>query len=191
MAGQTRDLRMHQALIIGSRVLVGLVGLIAFYFAFFLFEDEEGVWQNRLENLWIAISDTAEITNSTSNALINKIGDVLRRMFIQLFGDHMFSFRAVAVSTNLSLAGATLTTCLFEILALGGGDQPGLSGRPKERSRINFARDLQERLGILALLALPAPFRICKLQILLATRETDPVSGHHILSDLRDLPKNA
>jgi len=43
----------------------------------------------------------------------------------------------------------------------------------------DFARDLQERLGILALLALPAPFRICKLQILLAARETDPVSGHH------------
>ena len=43
-----------------------------------------------------------------------------------------------------------------------------------------FARDLQDRLGILALLALSAPFRICKLQILLATRETDPVSGHHL-----------
>lgn len=42
-----------------------------------------------------------------------------------------------------------------------------------------FARDLQERLGILALLALPAPFRICKLQIPLPARETAPVSGHH------------
>jgi hypothetical protein len=41
-----------------------------------------------------------------------------------------------------------------------------------------FARDLQERLGILALLALSA-------------RETDPVSGHHILSDLRDFAENA
>jgi hypothetical protein len=42
-----------------------------------------------------------------------------------------------------------------------------------------FARDLQDRLGILALCALFAPFRICKLLILLASRETDPVSGHH------------
>jgi hypothetical protein len=47
---------------------------------------------------------------------------------------------------------------------------------------MNFARDLQERLGILALLALSAPFRICKLQILLAAAETDPVSGHHLES---------
>jgi hypothetical protein len=45
---------------------------------------------------------------------------------------------------------------------------------------MNFARDLQERLGILAPLALSAPFRICKLQIPLAAAETDPVSGHHI-----------
>jgi hypothetical protein len=36
--------------------------------------------------------------------------------------------------------------------------------------------------SILALLALSAPFRICKLQILLAARETDPVSGHHFQS---------
>jgi hypothetical protein len=42
---------------------------------------------------------------------------------------------------------------------------------------MNFARDLQDRLGILALLALPVPFRICKLQIPLAARETEPVPG--------------
>src|ERR1035437_7753435 len=47
-----------------------------------------------------------------------------------------------------------------------------------------FARDLQERLGILALFALLSPFRMCKLQIPLAERETDPVSGHHIPRNL-------
>jgi hypothetical protein len=40
-------------------------------------------------------------------------------------------------------------------------------------TNLNFARDLQELLGILALLTLSAPFRICKLHIPLATRETD------------------
>jgi hypothetical protein len=45
------------------------------------------------------------------------------------------------------------------------------------KAEINFARDLQDRLGILALLALSAPFRICKLHIPLASRETDPVSA--------------
>ena len=51
--------------------------------------------------------------------------------------------------------------------------------------KTNFARDLQDRLGILALLALSSPFRICKLQIPLATRETDPVSVHHIFNNLQ------
>src|SRR5207248_3020838 len=58
--------------------------------------------------------------------LVNKIGDVLRRMFTELFGDHMLSFQAVAVSTNLSLAGATLTTSLLGILAMRRGEQPDL-----------------------------------------------------------------
>jgi hypothetical protein len=56
---------------------------------------------------------------------------------------------------------------------------------PYSRTQINFARDLQDRLGILALLSLSAPFRICKLQIPLARRETDPVSGHHIFNNLQ------
>jgi hypothetical protein len=34
---------------------------------------------------------------------------------------------------------------------------------PFRESKDNFARDLQDGLGILALLALSAPFRICKL----------------------------
>ena len=51
-----------------------------------------------------------------------------------------------------------------------------------ENQRLVFARDLQDRLGILTLLALSAPFRICKLQIPLVDRETDPVSGHHLES---------
>jgi hypothetical protein len=61
-------------------------------------------------------------------------------------------------------------------------------------TKMNFARDLQKRLGILALLALSAPFRICKLQISLAGRETDPVSGHHlesILTRSRQKPPDA
>jgi hypothetical protein len=49
------------------------------------------------------------------------------------------------------------------------------------------AIDLQESLGILALLSLSPLFRICKLQILLAGGETDPVSGHHKSETYMDL----
>jgi hypothetical protein len=53
---------------------------------------------------------------------------------------------------------------------------------------VNFARDLQERLGILALLALSARFRICKLLIPLVDGETDPVSGLHLESTYKINP---
>ena len=39
---------MHHALMLASRILAGILPGIAFYFAFFLYEDEEGIWQNRL-----------------------------------------------------------------------------------------------------------------------------------------------
>jgi hypothetical protein len=57
--------------------------------------------------------------------------------------------------------------------------------------RLNFARDLQDCLGILALLALSAPFRICKLLIPLAAGETDPVSGHHLESTTYNISTKA
>ena len=40
---------MQHALVLASRILAALLAA-AFYFAFFLYEDEEGVWQNRIEN---------------------------------------------------------------------------------------------------------------------------------------------
>jgi hypothetical protein len=61
-------------------------------------------------------------------------------------------------------------------------------GSPSRTGKVDFARDLQESLSILALFALSAPFRICNLQIPLARRETDPrlwpphskiLSGNH------------
>jgi hypothetical protein len=43
-----------------------------------------------------------------------------------------------------------------------------------------IARNLQERMGVLARLALSAPFIICNLQILFARAETDPVSRNQL-----------
>src|ERR1700679_4080930 len=96
---------MHHALVLASRIVAGVVASMAFYFAFFLYEDEEGVWQNRIENLWISVYDRARITDSTSTALFNKIGDTLGGWFNRLFGEKLFSPRAVCTSVNLSLGG--------------------------------------------------------------------------------------
>ena len=94
---------MHHALLLAARILVGIVGAIAFYFAFFLYEDEEGAYQNRIEALWITINDRAEITNSTSVAIFNRIGEVFRRVFSHLFGTRLLSLQSVLVSINLSI----------------------------------------------------------------------------------------
>jgi hypothetical protein len=92
---------------ITGRILAFAVGCICFYFAFFLYENEEGVWQNRIENLWISVYDRAKVTNSTSAALLNRVGEILKRVYIHLFGERLLSFQSIAVSMNLSLAGLT------------------------------------------------------------------------------------
>ena len=99
---------MHHSLIIASRLVVGAVGGIALYFALFLYEPEEGVWQNRIETLWSAIYDRAKVTDRTSTALFNKLGETLVYWADKLFGKTLFSLRAISTSVNLSLGGATL-----------------------------------------------------------------------------------
>jgi hypothetical protein len=99
---------MHHALILTSRIVAGIVAAVAFYFAFFLYENEEGVWQNRIENLWATIDDRSKVTQSTSVALFNKISETLDNVFDRLFGKRLLSFHALAVSVNLSIVGALL-----------------------------------------------------------------------------------
>ncbi len=48
---------MHHALILASRIPAGIIAAVAFYFAFFLYEDEEGVWQNRIEQPWVQVHE--------------------------------------------------------------------------------------------------------------------------------------
>jgi hypothetical protein len=108
---------MHHALILASRVVAGIVGALAFYFAFFLYEDEEGIWRNRIENLWVSVYDRAKVTDSNTTALFNQIGQTVIRWSNHLFGKKMFSLRAVVGSVNLSLAGFfALTTLLDPIM---------------------------------------------------------------------------
>ena len=109
---------MHHALVLASRILAALLAAAAFYFAFFLYEDEEGVWQNRIENLWASIHDRAKVTDTTSTAVLNKIGELFKRFFASLYGKKLLSFRAVVVSIDLSLAGAFFLPMLLFLGAL-------------------------------------------------------------------------
>jgi hypothetical protein len=63
------------------RAVAAFVGAIAFYAAFFMYEDEEGRWQNKLEELWIAIDDRARTVMSRSAALVAKVAEIVTSAF--------------------------------------------------------------------------------------------------------------
>ncbi|MEG9437408.1 hypothetical protein JAO29_14725 [Edaphobacter sp. HDX4] len=105
---------MHQTLIIGSRIAAGIIGAFAFYMAFFLYEDERGLWQNRLENLWMAVYDRAKCTDSTATALFNKLGQILQGAFTWALGKRLFTFRSIIVSANLAWG------CAFLMMSIKG-----------------------------------------------------------------------
>ncbi len=93
---------------IAGRVIAGLLGFLCLYMAFFLFEDEEGKWQNKLDGFWVSVDDRAKVVDRTSTALFNQIGRKLISACDLIFGERRVSVRAVATSVNLSLAGVLI-----------------------------------------------------------------------------------
>jgi hypothetical protein len=128
---------MHHVLILASRVMAGIVGGIAFYFAFFLYENEEGIWQNRIENLWSSVYDRAKVTDSTTLALFNKIAETLNEVFNHAFGKRLISVRAFINSFNLSLGVLAIFALFFSLVAKSLG--------------LPFSADRQTQLGFIAL----------------------------------------
>jgi hypothetical protein len=94
--------------ILAGRVIAGIAAATAFYFALFLFQDEAGIWQNRLETFWAAVYDRAKTTGSTT-ALFNQLGETLRKAFNRVFGERILSLQAFAISVNLSICGSPLS----------------------------------------------------------------------------------
>ncbi len=89
------------------------VASIAFYRAFFIYEDEDGIWQNRLDGIWVSIHDRSKTTDHFATALINKIGQLMTRTFDVMFGNKSFSLQMFVVSLNASLGGGILSYLLW------------------------------------------------------------------------------
>jgi hypothetical protein len=106
---------MHHALMLAARTVAFGIASLAFYFAFFLYEDEQGSWQNRIENLWASVYDRAKITDTTSTALFSKVAEAVRNWFNGVFGNRLLSVQAVVVSANVSLGGALLAITFVSI----------------------------------------------------------------------------
>src|SRR6266403_3251087 len=97
------------------RILAASVGSLALYIRLFMYEDEEGKWQNRIDNLWIGIHDRERTAGSKTSALFNRVSIVVNRLFDRIFGPRLFSLRAVGASTCYSLAGL----CFSGFVAFG------------------------------------------------------------------------
>jgi hypothetical protein len=93
----------YYSLIFG-RLIAAVIACICFYVAFFMYEDEEGNWQNRLEEVWIQIDDRARLIEARTFAVFNRVAALLVDITDWIFGKRLFSFRTVTASINKSLA---------------------------------------------------------------------------------------
>lgn len=89
-------------LVIVIHGLVGLLGLVLLYMAFFLTETAEGGLQNRLEELWIRVDDLSRAALSCQAVFLQQIAKLLSCMFDWIFGEELFSAKAAATSISLS-----------------------------------------------------------------------------------------
>jgi hypothetical protein len=122
---------LHAVLPILGRVVAGLVGCLAFYFAIFVFKDERDKWQNRLDAVWVAIDDRAKHTDTVFTAAVNKVATGTVRVFNRVFGEKTISLKLAAVSLNSSIIA------LLAVLI-------GLFMRPDWRPIINVLYTSQE-----------------------------------------------
>lgn len=106
-------------LIIAGRVLSGCGGLLALYAAFFLFEDEEGRLQNRLEEVWVGIHDRAKQRGSTTAALLNSAGAKMDALMNRIFGKRLFGANAITTSLNLSAFGMVVAGAVIDVWRMG------------------------------------------------------------------------
>jgi hypothetical protein len=91
-----------------------LFGCLLIYAAAFMYENEEGQWQNRLEQWREAIVRSKETALLTFTAFMGGVAKLASRSFDLLFGTKLFSMRGVGVSICYSLASVLL--CL-EVLS--------------------------------------------------------------------------
>src|SRR4051794_22204896 len=114
------------------RILAALVGVAAMYAAFFMYEDEEGKWQNRIEQLWIGINDLERTMGSRTAAIFNRVAAIVTRTIDRVVGKKLLSFQLIGVSTCFS----------FAALFLYAGYLMGIFYHPSELSSPLTAEDL-------------------------------------------------
>ena len=90
------------------RILAGVAGLTLVYAAIFLYEDEQGKLQNRLEQWWVQVNDKQKAATSQYAVFMREVAKVAAGLFERLFGSRLFSLHAVRVSAAFSMGSYLL-----------------------------------------------------------------------------------
>lgn len=113
------------------RVACFMVGCFAIYIAVFMYEAESGRLQNRIEELWVTISDRAILVGSRTVALFSAVAVADTRMLNRIYGKRLISFRMVGISTITSLS----VPILFVLVANPFSARTGVPGLPRDDIR--------------------------------------------------------
>jgi hypothetical protein len=90
------------------RIASVISGTLLVLISTFLYEPEEGLIQNKLEEWWVALSDAEPRALNKHTAFLAAVADFASRVFDQLFGKKLLSIRSVGVSACFSLASLGL-----------------------------------------------------------------------------------
>jgi hypothetical protein len=93
------------ALKLAFRIAMLLGGGLLVYTAVTMFPDEEGILQNRIENLWVAIDDKQKSAVGRATVLFNRIASYVTRIYNRILGVRLVSVQMVGVSSASSIAG--------------------------------------------------------------------------------------
>lgn len=107
---------MWDFIIIMLRVLASMGGLLFIYAAVFLYEDEQGKLQNKLEDWWIRIEDTQRTMLSRHTNLMRYLAGVMTSVIDRLFGARLLSIQSVGVSICYSYASVIFVSILYILL---------------------------------------------------------------------------
>jgi hypothetical protein len=89
-----------------------LLGVVFICVGLFVYEDEEGRFQNKVEEWWIKLSDKQRASRSKIAAFMQGVAQLTGSGFDRLFGQHLLSLRVIPVSIYLSFASCFLLILL-------------------------------------------------------------------------------
>lgn len=114
-----------------------LLGLLFINAALFLYEDEEGRIQNKVEEWWIKLNDKGKASRSLAAAFMQEVAKLTGRGFDRLLGKRLLSLRFIFISISFSLASIFLF--VFVLFPLVHNPPAGTSAQAALRLFLFFA----------------------------------------------------